>query len=191
MPRVITGIAKGRRLATLAGATARPTADRVKEALFAVLESLVPAAYVLDLCAGSGGLGIEALSRGARFCTFVESAANSRDVIKANLEKTGLASYARVLPMAALDAIRVLAQERTPAPTVVLADPPYADRALAAAIVNTVGSHALLAPAGVLSVERPRGHDLPLEDVPGLEFWQVKRYGRTSLVLYRAPETTG
>ena len=91
MPRVIAGSAKGRRLFTGTGDATRPTADRVKEALFSVLGSRVPGAVVVDICAGTGGLGVEALSRGARWCTFVETNSAGQDLIARNLDHTGLA----------------------------------------------------------------------------------------------------
>lgn len=190
MPRVISGMAKGRKLRTVAGNTVRPTGDRMKQSLFDVLRPRMPGAMVVDLCAGSGALGIEALSQGAAFCTFVEPDRQCRQVIEQNLAATELASYARVLPMSAFDAIRVLAAEANNATTLVLADPPYTKTELAVGIVQQIAAHGLLLPGGVLSVERPRAHGLPMT-VNGLEFWQEKPFGRAVVVLYLAPEATG
>jgi len=95
--RVIAGRARGRRLASVPGTGTRPITDRAKEALFAVLRDVVPGARVLDLFAGTGSVGIEALSRGAEHCTFVEESPLAVRTLRANLEHTGLADGARVL----------------------------------------------------------------------------------------------
>lgn len=163
----------------------RPTADRVKESLFGILDPWLCEAIVVDLCAGIGSLGIEALSRGARFCTFVETDAACRDALQRNLETVGFASRARILPMPADAAVRVLAAEGQEQPTVVLADPPYDAADLAAAIVRCVGESGLLAPDGLFCLERPARRDADGE-TPGLTLWQVKRYGRTALTFFRA-----
>ena len=123
MPRVIAGTAKGRRLESQRGQAARPTADRVKESLFGLLGARVEGAVVMDLCAGSGGLGIEALSRGAKFCTFVERDRGCQEIIQHNLDTTGLSSYGRVIPMSVPGAISTLAKEPGERPTLILADP--------------------------------------------------------------------
>jgi 16S rRNA (guanine966-N2)-methyltransferase len=96
--RVVSGTAKGRRLAAPAGRATRPTSDRVREAVFSMLVSLdaIEGATVVDLFAGSGALGIEALSRGAAHVTFVETDREALEVIRANLQTTGLADRATV-----------------------------------------------------------------------------------------------
>jgi 16S rRNA (guanine(966)-N(2))-methyltransferase RsmD len=94
--RVIAGTARGRRLQPVPGDTTRPITDRAKEALFSILAGSVRGARVLDLFAGTGGVGIEALSRGAARCTFVEAAVPAARTIQANLAHTGLAAGARV-----------------------------------------------------------------------------------------------
>ena len=92
--RVITGIAKGKRLDTLEGMDVRPTTDRVKEGMFSSIQFDLENTLVLDLFAGSGQLGIEALSRGARSAVFVDNSKKSLEVVKANLEKTNLTDKA-------------------------------------------------------------------------------------------------
>jgi 16S rRNA (guanine966-N2)-methyltransferase len=123
--RVVAGVAGGRRLQVpgRSGAKLRPTSERVREALFASLGSLdaIEGATVLDLFAGTGALGIEALSRGAASATFVERDAAAIDAIKANLQATGLAAHARVVRD---DALRFLAATEE-SYDLVLADPPY------------------------------------------------------------------
>ena len=93
--RVITGTAKGRRLITMEGLEVRPTSDRVKESIFSILQFDLPGSKVLDLFAGSGQLGIEALSRGATLCVFVDSSRRAQEIVKENLKTTGLFSSAR------------------------------------------------------------------------------------------------
>lgn len=88
--RVITGTARGRRLETLPGDNTRPTAERVKEALFSIIQFEVEGRQVLDLFAGSGQLGIEALSRGAAGCVFVDNSRDAAEVVRRNLESRGL-----------------------------------------------------------------------------------------------------
>ena len=83
--RVITGTARGRKLAALEGVEVRPTTDMVKEAMFSILQFEIEGAVVLDLFAGSGQLGIEALSRGARLCVFVDSSRESQNITRQNL----------------------------------------------------------------------------------------------------------
>jgi 16S rRNA (guanine966-N2)-methyltransferase len=95
--RVIAGTARGRRLASVPGAGTRPITDRAKEALFGILQADVPDAHVLDLFAGTGGVGIEALSRGAAWCDFVELSPAAVRVIRANLAHTELLGRAAVL----------------------------------------------------------------------------------------------
>ncbi len=97
--RIITGIARGCKLETLDGEATRPTAERVKEALFSMFQFDMPDAYVLDLFAGSGQLGLEALSRGAEKAHFVDKSAEATDIIKANAKKTRLFDKCRVMTM--------------------------------------------------------------------------------------------
>ena len=175
--RVIAGTARGRRLAAPRGATVRPTTDRVKEALFSILQPRLRGAVVCDLFAGSGALGIEALSRGAASVTFVESNRRALDAIRANLEATGLAAAADVRRADLPQALAVLAGPYD----IVLADPPYdLDSETLATLVGGVAG--LLADGGVLVLERDRRSDAPTwpTDVRPLP---PRRYGDTTLHL--------
>ena len=110
--RVIAGTARGKNLAALPGEdVTRPTINRVKEAMFSSVQFLLPGARVLDLFAGSGQLGIEALSRGAKFAVFVDASREAQEVIRANLQSTGLAQKSRV---AAMDALGFFEVHRRP-----------------------------------------------------------------------------
>ncbi len=122
--RVVAGEAKGRRLEAPDGADTRPTSDRVREAIFNSLASMdaLDDAKVLDLFAGSGALGIEALSRYGAHCTFVERARPALDAIRSNLEVTGLSDRADVV---VADAMTFVSQGKAADFDLVLADPPY------------------------------------------------------------------
>jgi len=181
--RVIAGAAKGRRLRTLSGRSVRPTADRVKEALFSMLGSRfdLSGAAVLDLFAGSGALGIEALSRGAVRAVFVEQDFDARRVLSANLAACGFAARGRVVPRPVRRAIAELAggAERFDG---ALMDPPYGCGLADAALVQLAAAD-LLAPAGWVAVEHHV--DDPLAETYGtLRLTASRRYGKTAVALY-------
>ena len=182
--RVVAGTAGGRRLVAPPGTDTRPTTDRVKEATFNALDSLgaVRGAAVLDGFAGSGGLGIEALSRGARTCTFVERARAAREAVEANLAGTGLAAGARVVGgdllthLGATDDVYDL----------VLLDPPHSTDAWDAVLAAVAPR---LADDAVVVVESDRAV-VPDDDLA----WAVrreKRYGGTVVQVITPRPATG
>ncbi len=124
--RVIAGRWKGRRLLAPTGREIRPTTDRVKEALFSLLGADLVGAQVADLCCGAGGLGIEALSRGARLVTFIDSEASALKLVTRNLEVCGCEqSRFRIARRDAVAWVRNLSRQRIEHPLFILADPPY------------------------------------------------------------------
>jgi 16S rRNA (guanine966-N2)-methyltransferase len=175
--RVVAGIARGQRLDVPPGRDVRPTADRVREALFSSLGARVRDAKVLDLFGGSGALGIEALSRGAALAVIVELHKHAADVVAANLARTGLGDRARLLRGDALKIIPGLAAERLVFDIAFL-DPPYASD-LAARSLAAVVDHGLLAPEGFAVVEHDK-RDTVAEPA-GLRIASVKTYGDTAL----------
>ena len=188
MARVIAGEAGGRRLAVPDGRGTRPTSDRAREGLFATIVSLtgsLDGARVLDLYAGSGAVGLEALSRGAEHVLLVESGPRAARVIRDNIEAIGLAG-AEVLT----DRVeRVLA--RGPAATekydVVFADPPYAlagDEV--SAMLLTLSDHGWLAPGALVIVERATRSG-PVSWPAGLRPDRARRYGEATFWYARAP----
>jgi 16S rRNA (guanine966-N2)-methyltransferase len=178
--RVIAGIAQGRRLAA-PGAGTRPFGDRVKQALFASLEPLLPGARVLDLFAGSGAGGIEALSRGAAACDFVEREPAAAATIEENLRRTGLGGLrAAVIRRDALDFLAAT----TGTWDLVLLDPPYGDPAMLAAL-SRLGEGARLAPGGTVVAKHFWRDKLP-ERTGRLMRVRGRRFGETALTLYRA-----
>lgn len=171
--RVVAGTARGRRLVAPAGAATRPTSDRTREAVFNALGSLgvVEDSTVLDLFAGSGAMGIEALSRGAAAATFVDDDSRALEAVRANLDTTGLTERARVVRSTAQ---RFLAGDPGPFDVAIL-DPPYrtGDEQWAE-VLAAVDAHVV-----VLEADR--------EIAPG-EGWDVLRsrtYGSTVVVVAR------
>lgn len=176
--RVITGSAKGKRLIAPEGKdTTRPTAERVKEGLFSAIQFLLEEAEVLDLFAGSGQLGIEALSRGAKKAVFVDSAREAVSCIKENLANCGFTGKSYVHQA---DAQSYLAGAREEFDIVFL-DPPYADETVPALLPKV---EPLVKPGGIVLCEVQKRGDLP-ESVGGLRFYREYRYGRTKIVQYR------
>lgn len=177
--RVITGKARGVALKTPEGLTTRPTADRVKEALFSIINFDIPNAAVLDLFGGTGQLGIEALSRGAKSAVFVDAGDAPCKLIKENLRRTKLESQGRVVRS---DYLQYLSSCREKFDIVFL-DPPYAEVFLENSL-KKLSEIDILQTNGIIVCERPLGKDLPWE-IPGFTRSKDYKYGRTLLTLYR------
>jgi 16S rRNA (guanine966-N2)-methyltransferase len=182
--RVIAGSAAGLRLVAPGPAT-RPLADRVKQTLFAILEPDLPGAAVLDLFAGSGAAGIEALSRGAARAVFVDRDAGAIRTIRANLERTGLTERAEARAGDALAYLRADAGRAGPFDLVVV-DPPYRDVALLRSTLDALGARdgPLAGDARVVAKHFWR-EALP-EIVGLLRSERSRRFGETALTFYRA-----
>lgn len=175
--RVITGTARGSRLKTLDGLEVRPTAERVKEAVFSSIHFEVEGARVLDLFCGSGQMGIEALSRGAQFCIFVDSSREAQEIAKENLSHTNLLKQARV---AAMDAFAFL-QSTKDMFDIVFLDPPYSKGLVQQALPMIAEK---MSDAGVILAEHELTDKLP--ETAG-DFTKVKeyKYGRILITAYR------
>lgn len=186
--RIVSGRLGGRRLRAPAGAATRPTTDRVREAVFSIVGAPPPDTHVLDLFAGSGAMGIEALSRGAASATFVDSARPALTVLRQNLAELGLAGEARVVAGDAVTFVRRLPEVVAPAWRWVFVDPPY-QAGLYAPVLGALGAHrtALTADA-VVVVEHDRRNE-PAERHGSLIRTDSRRYGDTVIALYRL-ETT-
>lgn len=192
MLRVIAGEHRGRRLRAPAGLHTRPTADRVRQALFNILPPLPPGSVALDLYAGSGALGIEALSRGAAAAVFVDDDVAACAVLRDNLRELGLGARAVVLAQRVERVLPRLLQPglvpgaAAPPYGYVFADPPYKDVPVAVpALLRFFFAHqaALLGPDGVLVVEHDRRTELTA-DLPRTD---LRRYGDTALSFFAAP----
>ena len=184
--RVIAGSAKGVRLRA-PGPGTRPLADRVKQTLFAILEPDLPGARFLDLFAGSGATGIEALSRGAAAATFVEKDQGAAAVIDANLELTRLAG--EQASIVRWDVVRWLAEPTANQPfDLVFVDPPYAESQVLARVLGILGEpDAPLTPHARV-VAKHFWRDRPPERVGMLTTERDRRFGETALTFYRRLE---
>lgn len=182
--RVIAGSARGLRLDGPGGGT-RPLGDRVKQTLFAMLEPDLPGAEVLDLFAGSGAAGIEALSRGARHVTFVERDPVAVRVLTSNLARTQLADRATVVRADVLAWLRRGDATTGDPAAIVVVDPPYAQAELLVATLEALGNH--LAP-GARVVAKHFWRDRPPAQVGLLASERERRFGETALTFYRRQE---
>lgn len=176
--RVITGSARGVNLKAPAGLSTRPTADRVKQAMFNIIQYEI-GGEVLDLFAGSGQLGIEALSRGVSYAVFVDARNDAVEIIRENLHRTKLAERAEIV-RGDFDAYLRRCRRRF---RLIFLDPPYAEKSLENAI-NRLAEIDILAEGGIIITERPVDKPLP-GDFPGLTRSQDYRYGKTVVTLFR------
>lgn len=176
MIRVIAGEAKGRKLRTLDSDTLRPSSDAVKEAMFSSLGERVVRAEVLDLYAGSGSLGIEALSRGAKHSTFVDKDPLAIEVIAANLATTRFIQRATVICADAGD----FPDQQRPPYDLVLIDPPYVLGLPSDVLIGLQMRGAIDAEASV--VVEVSSKAIPLEPPSGWRVVRQRRYGDTTLV---------
>lgn len=181
--RVIAGEVGGRRIKAPKGRRTRPTSDRVREALFSTIAPWLPGALVLDLYAGSGAVGIEALSRGAASAVFVENDPRALSVIRENLAALKLSDHARLIRSDALRAITGLARTGNRF-TLIFLDPPY--RASLDPVLVRLAGAGLVVQGGLAVVQHFSKTTLPqLED---WTLWKTKRYGETTLTFLKAPE---
>ena len=177
--RVITGKARGVALKTPDGLKTRPTADRVKEALFSIIQFDLPGAKVLDLFAGTGQLGIEALSRGAASAVFVDAQDSACNLVKENLRRTKLTEQASVVRS---DYLVFLSNCREKFDFVFL-DPPYAEVFLENAL-KKITEIDILQSGGIIVAERPLDKELPYI-FEGFTRSKDYKYGKVLLTLYR------
>ena len=178
--QITGGYLKGRRLAAVKGRV-RPTAAKVREAIFNILGPAVAGARVLDLFAGTGALGIEALSRGAREAVFVEEQAAAVTVLRRNLETLDLKDRTKVMPFPVQAALKKLAAQKERFGLAFL-DPPYG-RDLARATLNALEASGILHPAAWIVAEHSRRDALP-EVINRLHLQKVRRYGDTQVAFY-------
>lgn len=171
---MIAGEKRGLQLRAPSGLRTRPTADRVKESVFAILTPLLGDAAVLDLFAGSGALAIEALSRGAKHAVLVEQDRRVAEVVERNLVHTGLAGTAKLLKMQASRAISILGRQGEQF-ALILMDPPY-EQGLVVPTLQALSRARLCAPGGLVVVEH--GYR---EEIPAI----VENFSRTRQEVYK------
>ena len=177
--RVITGSQRGRKLLTLEGYDVRPTTDKVKESIFNIIQFDVPDAKIIDLFAGSGQLGIEALSRGAESCVFVDSSAKSIAVVEENLKITSFREKAKTVRSDSLSYLDRVIETYD----IAILDPPYKAGLMEDAI-ERVAPH--IEENGVIVCETGSEEVLP-ENLDGFTSKRYK-YGKIALTVYRRGE---
>ncbi|MEW6274333.1 MAG: 16S rRNA (guanine(966)-N(2))-methyltransferase RsmD [Bacillota bacterium] len=182
MVRIIAGACKGRRLKIPPNWPSRPTADRVKEALFNILAPVLTGSRFLDLFAGSGNVGIEALSRGAEMAFFVEKDPRAVKTIYHNLVALSLLSCARVFREDVFIALKRL-DKKGERFDIIFLDPPYQQR-LELPVLERIGEHNLLKPGGRIIVESSKREVLPSR-VNNLLLERQEKYGDTMLSFFR------
>jgi 16S rRNA (guanine966-N2)-methyltransferase len=186
--RVIAGKYRSRQLKSLKSVALRPTSDRLRETLFNILGDLVVGSRFIDAFAGTGAVGIEALSRGAREALFIEKHSSTAALIKKNLESLQInKNEARVLPIDVLHALELLAKEdfqSREVPDILFLDPPYDHAPEYARVLSFLGSATLLNEGALVIAEHRRNFQLP-EAVENLQRVRVLRQGDATLSFYR------
>ena len=177
--RVITGSAKGIRLKTPDGLKTRPTSDRVKEAVFSIVQFEVEGSRFLDLFAGTGQMGIEALSRGAVSAVFVDGWKDACQLVRDNLKLTRLSEKAKVVNSDYLSYLKNCREQFD----IIFLDPPYAEIFLENSL-NKISEIDILSDRGIIICERPAEKQLDL-DISGLQRWKDYRYGKTWITVFR------
>ncbi|MGQ9644968.1 MAG: 16S rRNA (guanine(966)-N(2))-methyltransferase RsmD [Thermodesulfobacteriota bacterium] len=182
--RIIGGTSKGKRLTPPKGQALRPTSDRVKESIFNILGEGVKGKVILDLFAGTGNLGIEALSRGAKRAIFVEKAREATRLIKNNLSQCGMATVSEIIPKDVIRAIGILRQ-RGETFDLILMDPPY-ERGLIQKTLWKLQSHRIYHDESILVIEHDRREPLP-RNSNGWNLIQQRKIGDTLISFLTPP----
>ncbi|MBI1869663.1 MAG: 16S rRNA (guanine(966)-N(2))-methyltransferase RsmD [Chlamydiae bacterium] len=183
--RIIAGLAKGRLLKTLPGDTVRPTADRVRESIFNILDSHIMGADILDLFAGSGALGLESLSRGAEASTFVEKSKRASLVIRENFETLHFQN-SQILTMDVFKSLSFF-KRREKFFDLVFADPPYSFFKEIWIQDLWKGVSQILSKEGIFVVEHPSQWS-SVKMMDSLEQYDIRQYGQTSVSFYKKGE---
>lgn len=176
--RIIAGLYKGRKLISPPDQSVRPTPERVKEALFSILDEAACDAVVLDLFAGSGNLGLEALSRGAKKCVFGDNSKESIQVIRQNIQQCGAQQQSTVL----MGDYRTVLSQITESLDLVFLDPPYRQELWEDA-VSILAEKKLVNKDGVIVLEHPKDRDFP-QEMYGFRKIKERRYGTVVLSIY-------
>ncbi|MBE5813380.1 MAG: 16S rRNA (guanine(966)-N(2))-methyltransferase RsmD [Clostridiales bacterium] len=174
--RIISGQFRGRKLKTLEGMNTRPTADRVKESLFNILNTKVYDANVLDLFAGSGALGLEALSRGAASCVFVDSSKEAIDIVKENVDLCKVQENSKIINKDYLEVLKNINNKFD----IIFVDPPYS-KGIEIVVLENVKD--ILTEDGMVIIETDHT-DIPPEEINGLIKYDSRKYGRTIISFY-------
>jgi 16S rRNA (guanine(966)-N(2))-methyltransferase RsmD len=183
--RVISGSAKGKKLKAPAGLNTRPITDMIKEALFNVLGAKVPNAKLLDLFAGSGSVGIEALSRGAQSVVFVDNSVEALKVVKENLNNCSFTREYHILRNDVFKALGLLKRHNSKF-DLIYVDPPFTNEKIFNEIMEAIDVMDILEPEGIVIIRTPRRKEMPIFD--RLQEYRLNHYGESSLHYYRRCE---
>ena len=179
--RVIAGTAKGTKLSSIDDLSTRPTLDRVKEPLFSIIQNNIEQANVLDLFAGSGALGIEALSRGSKHCTFCDKSYKSIQMLKENIKKTRMEEKSTILNV---DYKKCLSNQKEKY-DIIFIDPPYKFD-IAVDSIKRIIDLKLLAKDGIIIIEtNEEERELKELEEVDLEVYDLRKYGRVKLLFVR------
>lgn len=179
--RVISGSAKGKKLKAPAGLNTRPITDMIKEALFNVLAAKVTDAKLLDLFAGSGSVGIEALSRGAQTVVFVDNSVEALKVVKENLNNCNFTREYHVLRSDVFKALGLLKRHNSKF-DLVYVDPPFTNERIFNEIMESLAATDILEIDGIVIIRTPRRKEMP--NFTGLHKYRLNHYGESSLHYY-------
>ncbi len=177
--RVISGIARGRKLLAPEGISTRPTSDRAKEALFNIINLQIRNKIVLDLFSGSGALGIESLSRGADFCIFVENDPVAADIIRKNLTATGFSDKSAVFVCDVYEYLKSCNKTFN----YIFMDPPYGKNLIPPAI-KLIAEKNILESGATIIAETENNEILPA-DISGISLTESRKYGKALLNFYK------
>ena len=179
--RVISGTAKGCKLSSIDDLSTRPTLDRVKEPLFSIIQNYLPEANVLDLFAGSGALGIEALSRGSKHCTFCDKSYKSIQMLKENINKTRMEEKSTILNVDYNKCLEGLKEKFD----VIFIDPPY-KQDIAVKAIKKIVDLKILSKDGIIILETDE-EERELEELKEvkIEVYDKRKYGRVKLLFIR------
>ena len=180
--RIISGQARGTKLKTLPGLNTRPTLDRIKEPLFSIINNNIQDAYVLDLFAGSGALGLETLSRGAKFCVFCDNSVESVKIIKDNIDKTRFIEKSLIMKNDYIDSLKNLSTQKLTF-DIVFIDPPYQNDYRTKAL-GLIIEKKLLKDNGIVIIETD--DEKEIDNIKNLKMeldvYDIRKYGRVRLV---------
>lgn len=188
---IIAGKYKNRQLQSPKGSQTRPTSSRLRESLFNICQNEIEGAVFLDLFAGSGAIGFEAISRGAKECTFVDSHPHAISCIRENCSKLQVGKESKILTGDIFDMLRLLEKQQARF-DIIFVDPPYAtwqsvkeELPLSTKIIQWFDKHQLLKPNGLLFVEEDFTFQPKLSDLKSLELINSRRLGTAALQQYR------
>ena len=182
--RVISGTARGKKLISLEGLETRPTLDRVKEALFNILQFDIKEANILDLFSGSGAIAIEALSRGAESAILCDNSKEAIKIIKQNLEETRLIDKAQIICSDYMDTLKKITNQKIKFDIIFL-DPPYKSNYLENTI-NSIIKNELLQEDGIIVAETDDENKIEeLKKIENIEIYDARKYGIVHIIFIR------